>query len=147
MWHASQCVLCATTTDSPACKLGKAIIAASAGSRLRLGDRMNNLHIPCAASVCGQISIWKKNTVPWQANRCVSALHCRALLVYTRVISPLLARAESRFFIYVHDEPSDDRALRLLSLVCSARPRSGDERRWGTTGEVSYTWLNITFPQ
>lgn len=51
---------CATTADSPGCKLGKAITAASAGSRLRLSDRVNNLHIPCVASVCGQISIWKK---------------------------------------------------------------------------------------
>lgn len=87
----------ATTADSPGCKLGKAITAVSAGSQLRPGDRMNNLHIPCVASVCGQISIWKK--IQHLDKRSDGYLRCtpRARLVYTQVIAPLLARADSRF--------------------------------------------------
>lgn len=145
MWHASKCGPRAPTTDSPGCKLGKAITAASAGSRLRLGDRMNNLHIPCAASVCGQISIWgkKKNTAPWQGNRYASALHCRALLVYTRVNLSLIG--EGRFFSFFILFTSmtnllDTRAaLRLSGLVCSARAslvRRAGGVRWATRGWI-----------
>lgn len=91
---------CATTADSPGCKLGKAITAASAGSRLTRGDRMNNLHIPCVASVCGQISIWKKIQHLDKRSDRYLRFTPRVLLVYTQVITPSLARADSSFYLH-----------------------------------------------
>lgn len=97
---------CATTADSPGCKLGKAITAASVDSQLTLGDRVNNLHILCVALVCRQISIRKKNTAPWQAKWWVSALHSHCLSGLHAGNRSLIDQSRQQVFIYVQDEPS-----------------------------------------
>lgn len=142
MWHASKCRRCATTTDSPGCKLRKAITAASAGSRLRLADRMNNWRIPRAASVCGQISISQK--IQHLDRRIDTHLRCtpRRVLPGLRAGNlSLIGESRQQVFIYVRDQPADTRRLRLLNLVCSAQTSL---RRRAEVSDGRWSELQVT---
>lgn len=85
----------------------------------------------------------KYSTLTSEQMRICVALPCPTGL-HAGNLSLIGESREQGFFIYVHDdEPSDDRALRLSSLVCSARPRIGrrEEVRddgWGELHVAEY---------